>query len=984
MSVIEALTAQHRGSFKMRPSPKRILLLGLVLVAGAAAQAGYVRVNEPNPNDPMDAAIFRLDNGLTVYLTENHETPRFYAEIAVRAGSVQDPAESTGLAHYLEHLLFKGSERLGTLDYTSERVYLDYISDLYELLFREHHPQRRAALYAQINEASIRAAAYAVPNELDRLYNGMGATGLNAHTSDEETVYKVDLPANRLEHWAALESDRFAAPVFRLFQTELETVCEEVNRAFDNKHFMIHRAVERRLFKAHPYGQQPTIGLPEHIKNPSLRNIGKYFSTYYVPNNMGIFISGDIDIDATIALIDRSFSRWRPGELPENKTWEEAPLAGREYVECTYEGEEYALLAFRTVARSHADAEALLVLDMILDNATAGLINLNLNQAQRVREAGSFPAQMNDYGAQYLWGVPKDGQTLDEVEQLLLEQIEIIKHGDFEDWILPAIINDFKKRIKGGIEDNAARVSMMRESFIGFEDWDHAVAQLERLERVRKEDVMRVASAYFSGGYVAGYRKDAPHQSPLYEKPDLATIEIDPNRESAFGRQIATMPAVPIEPVFVNPETDYRKIEDPNGVTLYYAPNPLNDLFSLTFSIDLGKRQDDRIGVAAALLEKAGTARLAPGDLRKEWYKLGTDFSIVAGDDETMVSISGLDENFGASLALLIECLRTPASDEATLEELKRIILKSREDAQKQPDTLMRALFLYNRYGDQSPYLRRLPRPAVKALTLEELLGLIRGLLDYKRTVFYTGSLPLETVQSALAQHCPAAAPLADPPPYTFLRARAPEQTEIYFYDKEMAQAHIRIEFGDVEFDEALTPASQLFNEYFGGGMAGVVFQELREARALAYSAGARFSAGSRRGDQYIMSGGIETQADKTVEAVATFISLFDQMPASPERFALAKESLINLYRTGKVGFREVCGVVRSWERLGLAPDPREERLRHILDGDLDDLMAFYEGHIGSKPKLISIVGDKSKIDMAGLSAIAPVTQMTPEQLFTP
>ncbi len=969
----------------MRPLPRHSLCLGFLLVlCAAAAHAGYVRVNPPNPNDPMNAAIFRLDNGLTVYLTENHETPRFYAEIAVRAGSVQDPAESTGLAHYLEHLLFKGSERLGTLGYASERVYLDYISDLYELLFHEHHPQRRAALYAQINEASLRAAAYAVPNELDRLYNGMGATDLNAHTSDEETVYKVDLPANRLEHWAALESDRFAAPVFRLFQTELETVCEEVNRAFDNKHFMIHRAVERQLFKVHPYGQQPTIGLPEHIKNPSLRNIGGFFSTYYVPNNMAIFISGDINTDAAIAVIDRYFSAWQPAELPGKKTWQEAPISGREYVECTYEGEEYALLAFRTASRGHADAEALLVLDMILDNATAGLINLNLNQAQRVREAGSFPAQMNDHGAQYLWGVPKDGQTLEEVEQLLLEQLEIVKKGEFEDWILPAIINDFKKRIKGGVEDNAARVSMMRESFVGFEDWDHAVAQLERLERVTKEDVMRVAAAYFSGGYVAGYRKDAPHQSPLYDKPGLAAIEIDPNRESEFGGQIAAMPAAPIEPEFVNPETGYRKLEDPNGVTLYYAPNPLNDLFSLTISVDLGRRQDDRIGVAAALLEKAGTERLAPGALRKEWYRLGTDFAVVAGDDETMVSISGLDENFAPSLALLVECLRAPASDDATLEQLKQIILKSREDAQKQPDTLMRALFLYNRYGEQSPYLRRLPGPAVQALTLDELLGLVRGLLDYERAVFYTGSLPLETVQAALADQCPAKAPLTDPPPYEFLRARTPEQTEICFFNKEMAQAHIRIEFGGVEFDEALTPSSQLFNEYFGGGMAGVVFQELREARALAYSAGARFSAGNRRGDQYLMAGGIETQADKTIEAVTAFVNLFDEMPVSQDRFTLAKDSLINLYRTGKAGFREVCGVVRAWERLGLTPDPRRERFQRIIESDMDDLMSFYRDHIGNKPKLISIVGDKSKIDMAGLGAIAPLTELTPERLFTP
>ncbi|HNT86566.1 MAG TPA: insulinase family protein, partial [Candidatus Hydrogenedentes bacterium] len=740
----------------------------------------------------------------------------------------------------------------------------------------------------------------------------------------------------------------------------------------------------RQLFKNHPYGQQPTIGLPEHIKNPSLRNIGKYYAAHYVPNNMAIFISGDIDAEETIEIIDQHFSAWRPGDLPEPQTWEEPPLAGREYVECSYEGEEYALLAFRTVPRSHPDAEALLVFDMVLDNAMAGLINLNLNQRQRVRQAGAFPGQMNDYGAQYFWGVPKDGQPLEEVEALLLEQIELVKRGEFEDWILAAILNDFKKRVKGGLEDNAARAGMIRESFIAFEEWDHTVAQLDRIEKVTREDVMRVAAAYFSGGYVAGFRKDAPHQPPYYDKPDLAAIDIDPNRESEFGKRIAALPSAAVEPVFVDPVRDYTKTADESGVTLYHVPNRINDLFSFSISVDIGRRQDDRIGVATALLEKAGTDRLDPEALRKEWYRLGTDFAVVAGDDETTVSIAGLDEQFDASLALLVECLTAPISDDATLETLKRNLLKSREDAQKQPDTLMRALFLHHRYGEESPYLRRLPGPAVEALALDELLGLIRGLARYRRTVFYTGSLPLEAVQAALARHCPVKGPLDAPPPYTFLRAKAPERSEIAFVHREMGQAHIRIEFGDVEFDETLTPASQLFNEYFGGGMAGVVFQELREARALAYSAGARYIPGNRLGDQNLMIGGIETQADKTVEAVSTFIDLFDALPPSPERFALAKESLINLYRTGKVGFRQVAGVVRSWERLGLAPDPRAQRYPVILASSLDDLLRFHQQHIGDKPKLISIVGDRAKIDMDRLGALAPVTELTADQLFTP
>ena len=958
-------------------------LLPWLVALSAPAWAGFTRVNESNPDDPMHVAIYRLDNGLTVYLTENHEAPRFYAEIAVRAGSKQDPPESTGLAHYLEHLLFKGTTRLGTLDYAKEKPWLDYIESLYEILFQEPYPDKRAALYAQINMASQEAAAYAVPNELDRLYNAMGGTALNAHTWHEEVVYKVDLPSNRLNQWAALESERFQHPVFRLFQTELETVFEEVNRALDNKMFMIHRIVGETLFKNHPYGQQPTIGKVEHIKNPSLRNIGTYYRTFYVPNNMAILISGDINTEQTIQTIDQYFSRWEPRELPAPKTWPEAPLNGREFVECNYEGEEYALLAFRTAPRNHPDAEALQVLDMILDNDAAGLINLNLNQQQRVRAAGSSPALMNDYGAQYLWGIPKDGQTLEEVERLLLEQLDLVRRGEFEDWILPAIINDFKKQLKGGLEDNTSRVNMIRDSYIGLEDWDRAVGYIHRLEQVTKADVMRVANQYFTGGYVAGFRRDAPHKTHKYEKPELAAIEIDPNRESAFGTDIAAMPVTLIEPQYIDPAKDFERVEDPNGVVYYYARNPINDLFGLTISVDLGREQDDRIGVAAALLDKAGTDRLAPDALSQEWYKLGTTFSMAAGDNETSISISGLDENFAPSVALLLEVLQTPKAAPETLEQLKAILLKQRADSQKQPETLARALFLYNRYGQDSPYIHRLSNTAVQSLTLDELLGLVRGLLQYRHAIFYTGSLPLDQVRAILDEKRPLTAPLQEPPPYRFLKARAPEKTEILFLNKEMAQAHVRLEFSDGVFDEALTPQIQVFNEYFAGGMAGLVFQELREARALAYSAGARYSPGGRINDESVMSGGIETQADKTLDAVTAFLDLMDNMPVSPDRFALAKESLINLYRTGKVGFREVPGIVRTWERQGLAPDPRAARFPVILESSEETLRAFHQGHIANRPKLISILGDKSKIDLEKLGRIAPVSEVQPEQLFT-
>ena len=528
---------------QLRFASSAFLLVAVLCSPVSSLDAAYTRIHEPGSGDPMAVHIYRLDNGLTVYLTENHQTPRFYAEIIVRAGSKHDPAESTGLAHYLEHMLFKGTQNIGSLDYEKEKAHLDRITSLYEEHFSETDPEKRKAIYAEINKESQLAAAYAIPNEIDKLYKAMGGTGLNAHTWHEETVYRINLPANRLRHWAVIESERFRNAVFRLFQSELETVYEEKNRSMDNKDRIISYAVADLLYKEHPYGQQTTIGKVEHLKNPSLKNMYRFYNTYYVPNNMAIAISGDIRIDETIKLIDRHFSGWRKGTLPQLPDWKEAPLNGVERAKVKYQGEEFALLAFRTASRNHEDADALKLLDMILDNATAGLINLNLNQKQRVRRAGSYPTLYNDHGAQYLWGIPKKGQTLEELEQLLLEQIEIVKSGGFEDWILPAIVTDFKKNEKREMESDNARVRRMRNSFLAHQDWSHTAGEIARLEKVTKEDVVRVARKYFADNYVAGYRLDEQHEIPKIPKPQIDKIEIDATRQSVFAGNVLSMPA---------------------------------------------------------------------------------------------------------------------------------------------------------------------------------------------------------------------------------------------------------------------------------------------------------------------------------------------------------------------------------------------------------------------------------------------------------
>ena len=395
---------------------------------------------------------------------------------------------------------------------------------------------------------------------------------------------------------------------------------------------------------------------------------------------MGSFISGDIDIDATIALISNKFSHWESKPVPEVGPWQEAPLVGAERRTVQYPGEEQVQLAFRTVGNGNEDKEALILLDMILDNRTAGLINLNLNQQQLVARAGSSPQFLNDSGAQTLYGVPKQDQTLEEVEQLLLDQLNLIKAGEFEDWIIPAIINDFKKGQKASQEFNTARVSMMRQAFIEGADWDYYVAEIQRMEQLGRADVIEVANKYFGDDYVAIYQVNAQHDIPEVEKPQIDPVTIDPSRQSDFAGRILAMDYTPIEPSYVEVDRDYRVIEFADGVELYYAPNPLNDLFSFSVSIDVGTEENEKLNLAAALMAVAGTPNLSNEELQKEWYRLGSEFRFGAGENSSAISISGLDEQFEESVALMMEFIRSPVSDQHTLEQMKGILLTSRED----------------------------------------------------------------------------------------------------------------------------------------------------------------------------------------------------------------------------------------------------------------------------------------------------------------
>lgn len=987
-------------------------VLGIMVVLncmGSGEEPNYKLIYEPGKDDPLQVYIYRLSNGLTVYLSENHEIPRFYAEIAVRAGSQNDPPETTGLAHYFEHLMFKGSEHLGTIDYSAEKPLLDKIELLYEKYRQTQDPTEREKIYKEIDKLNQEASKYAVPNELDRVYKMLGGDKLNAHTWIDETVYKVELPSQCLEHWAMIESDRFSSPVFRLFPTELETVYEEKNRAMDNRERVLMESVNKYLFPDHPFGAQTTLGEAEHLKNPSITNIKKFFEKWYVPENMAICISGDIEIKSAMEIIGKYFSRLGngKGEKEANEKQEGfindkvsledkicSPVSSYCYsilkervpLEIQFEGEPAVLLAFRTVPKLHPDSEKLILIDMILDNAVAGLINLNLNQKQLVGRANSTILQINDLGVEYLMGTPKEGQSLEEVENLLLEQVKKVCDGEFEDWLLPAIITDFKKTRERARETNEGRVGEMTDAFIARESWEEHLKRIEKFEKVTKEEIIATANKYFTKGYVAGYRRDGRREIVYVPKPNLTPLQIDTSKSSKFAEEVLSLPIARKEPTFIEKGKDYLRIENGTGIGYWYVKNPLNKIFSFEIRIGYGFYHNPKIGVALRLLEKSGTERFSPEDLKKEWYKLGAEFSVVANNNETSIVLSGLDERFEDALKLMFEVIFHPKVDDTVLEELKKIILTQRGYAKKDPEEVMRALVQYNRLGKQSYYLTMPSEQEVKLYKVDELFEVTKNLLKYKHNVFYVGTMPLDKIsevyEKQLFENLGENFLLLDPPPYVYLRSQKPEKNRIYLLDKDMTQASIRIEFGLEEAPMGDEPVIEIFNQYFGGGMASIVFQELREARALAYVAGAQYIGGYRKGDEDLMVGVVQTQPDKVIDALESFIRLLKEIPVSKERFNFAKEALIGDYETDKVPFRKILSRVYGWYLHGIDGDPRKEWYEKLKQLKLEDILDFHKSKIQPNTYLISIMGPLNRIDVQKIKDFGDIVNLTIDDIF--
>ena len=934
-------------------------------------------------NDPLQVRQYTLKNGLTVIFSKNPANPKIATRIAVKAGSKNDPSSNTGLAHYLEHMLFKGTDKYGTMDYAKEKVHLKQIEALYEKYNSTKDTAKRKKIYADIDSISGLASQYSIANEYDKMVQSIGATGTNAYTSVEQTVYVNTIPHNEIHRWLEIEAERFRNPVMRLFHTELEAVYEEKNIQMDNDYSKVFETMGASLFKNHNYGLQTTIGTVEHLKNPSLVKIKEYYQTYYVPNNMAIIMSGDFGYDSTIKMIVEHFSYMKSKPVPEYKYKIEYPSAKPKTYTVTGKTQPSVWIGFRMPGFGTKEGMMAELVDMLLNNSQAGLFDLNLVKEQKVLRAGSYVNDMKDYSIHYLYGNPKSGQSLKDVQSLIMSELDKIKKGEFSDTLLKSIILDYTISKMKAHEGNQGRIRDLTSAFVYDMEWSSYHNRLYHQSRMTKEEIVKFANEFYTNDHSVVYKEQGTAEKlPSIPKPKITPVNLNRDKKSDFVANLLQEEVESIQPQFVDVNKKIEKGKVKNA-PFWYVKNTTNQLFSLFYVLNMGKHHDKILPLAVNYIQYVGASGKNATDIAKEFYTLGSSFSVSTGNEESYVYLSGIQKNFEQSVRLFEDLLANPVANKQALSNMINDIKTDRANSKTNKRAIASGLRSYALYGADNPFNYELSNEELDKVTAEMLIGYIKKLLSYKHTVMYYGPSSFQSIQSSLSKSHFTPETWTEAPAKKVFTPLATKKTNVYFaqYD-DMVQAQISWVKRSNIFDIDQKAISTLHKEYFGGGMSGVVFQTIRESKSLAYSSYSVYNTSEEEGKYNTVFSFIGTQSDKMKEAIEGMNELHKTLPKTEANFNQARMAIISKMNTQRTSKTALFWFNRSLIEMGLDSNYQEGMYKGVSSASLDDLYEFHAKMYSQTPFNYAIMGDKAKLDMEYLKSLGTFVEIDIKTLF--
>lgn len=918
-------------------------------------------------------SIYKLDNGLTVMLWEDQDAPNVYGEVLVRAGSIDEPKEYTGLAHYLEHMLFKGTQTIGALDWEKEKPIYEDIIRLYDEFAEEKDPVKRDTLTQQINRKSREAAKYGATDDFSNLIEFIGGEGLNATTSYDRTNYFNYFPPFQMERWLNIYADRLVNPVFRAFQAELENVFEEYNMSQDNAASFQQNFMFERLYKGHPY-ERDVIGSPEHLKNPRVSKIIDFYNTWYVPNNMALILVGNFNTEEVKPLIQKTFGRFEAKPLPERIKWTETDFSNNpSFSEKVGYYPEY-VWGYKGVKVGDPDELYLDVVISLLNNEQSTGLFDKLMLDGEISAAMAYSDARRDMGRIMVYAIPYfdmnqyNYEDYKATSKMIFKEIDKLKNGQIEDWLIESVKNEYALSFDQMFESQYYKSSIAHQMFLYNLDPAYFFEMKNKILAMTREDIMRVARKYFDANYMTFQFEEGDPKKNKLDKPKIKPLDPPTGAKTEYAKAFEQIPMGSVKEHFSD-MNEVAQIKIDNHIRLYYTENPKNDIFSLTLRYGVGTDKMPRLGYAVTLMEMAGIMPSTDAQtFRRQLAEAGGQLSYNVNNNYMTVNISGRENKLEDILRLVQRQILMPKLDDKQLDQIKGNVYSSRMREQKQESALQSALISYTLYKDKSAYIDR--------LSLKDAIYMNRGQLttdfinatSYDLQIFYVGKRPVDEVEQVLIGNLPlkenmvASESPIDKPKVTY------DKTQIYFLSNSQSQqAQVYFYVDGKPFNLKDEVAYEAFEQYFSGGFSGLVMHEIREKRSLAYTAYGYLDTPANPGNKSCLIGYVGCQPDKVVDAVNTYMELLTDMPQNPERIDNIKAYLRQVTITNQPSFRSKARVFAEWQRLGYTEDPAKEQLKQIDALTFDDIVNFYNSTVKGKPITIVIMGDAKKIDQKAL-----------------
>ena len=956
---------------------KRIFSLSMLLFLVAALHA----------QQPVKVETFHLDNGLKVILCEEHSQPKIYGCVVVHAGSKNEKPTATGVAHYFEHIMFKGTDRIGTTDWATERLYLDSISQAYDRLHATQDAKERHDIQLEINRLNVAASKYAIPNEVDAILQKMGCTGLNAGTSYDYTVYFNVLPSNQLSNWMDVYVERFRNPVFRLFQSELEAIYEEKNMYDNQMGHDFSRNIFTEAFGEHPYSRE-VIGLADHLKNPQPSEMQQFFNTYYVANNMTLLLVGDFNTAVARKLVEDKFSIWRSAPLPQQPTYNLPKFDTRKVVNVKQTPIKMGIMLFPGVTSNHPDYLPLQMLGSILGGGS-GLLDKAVSDG-RIMMAQLMPISLQDAGSNIVVYVPNIiGQKHEAAEKIVWDCIDSIKQGRFSDELLQSIKTSTLVDRQRQLEDYKSLANLLLQLELensSFQQWQ---LDMQRWMNLTRDEIIEVANKYFDPDHCTMVRSKMgfpSHNGAV--KPDWEHLEAqNQNAHSPFALMIESSQPDPIQPQVVDFKKDVAITQLTPNCKLYSVPNPKNEVFDLEITYRYGELDNVDLDRAIQYMYAVGADGLNRQEFTMAMNQLGGSCWLSTNEEESTLHISGLEQNIDSILSLSARWLFHPTHDAKQIDLIVDEIKADEKAAKDASNQWFSALRRYVSYGSMSSFLRQTPYKQWGKRTGEQLHAEVLQLFTRNGYATFSGN----TDPDALCQAIRRNGLVNDQVEVVGRRAfkqQLPSQSQVaYVSNKKFLQSDIAFLMPSRPFDTNDLPVISLFNEYFGGGMNSVVFQEIREFRSLGYSTYGSFSYDRFNRNPTYMYAFLGTQCDKTRDGVEAMRDLLVQFPDRPDKLAPAIEHQVVSRNSNHYTFRDLPQFVHQCiEDLGWQRDRRADVTQQISRLTLDDLKAFHAKYIQGRPLVVLISGNAKKYNPKEVAKLlgdnTPVVEYKYKQLF--